>query len=514
MSAMAIDPIFIALGDVAGVRGAGGESIADGRRPRAARRRSARSPRVDYDASATLKSRALRAAFERFRRREWRHAIGAGRCSFESFIERERLVARRLRAVPRAAPASTADATGSTGTTALRDRQPDALRRRARRGSNGEILYHAWLQWLADEQWQRARARGRAGCASSAIFLSWSAATAPTSGRGSRSSGSTPRSARRPTRSPRPARTGGFPPYRWDVIAAGGYEWLRQRARRCAELYDGFRVDHLVGFFRTYVPRARRRAAFVPPDEPSQIAQGERLLRRPRRIGARSSPRISAACRTSCASRWRASRVPGYKVLRWEREWDVEGKPFRDPASYPPSRWPPPAPTTPRRWPDGGTRRPGRAARGGRMAGASRGRLRSRAPPFDDRLRDALLRTLFAAGSNLVVVPVQDIFGWRDRINTPAVVDDINWRGGCRGRSDELAAEPMPRGARGLHSRALNRLRALPAIRFLAMSDTAFRCRARAARSSRARDRPVAFRSRDRLSVLAGARASSSTSIR
>ena len=27
--------------------------------------------------------------------------------------------------------------------------------------------------------------------------------------------------------------------------------------------------------------------------------------------------------------------IPGYKVLRWEREWDVDGKPFKDPAAYP-----------------------------------------------------------------------------------------------------------------------------------------------------------------------------------
>ena len=28
-------------------------------------------------------------------------------------------------------------------------------------------------------------------------------------------------------------------------------EWLRERARRAAELYSGYRVDHLVGFYRT-----------------------------------------------------------------------------------------------------------------------------------------------------------------------------------------------------------------------------------------------------------------------
>ena len=27
--------------------------------------------------------------------------------------------------------------------------------------------------------------------------------------------------------------------------------------------------------------------------------------------------------------------LPGLKVVRWEREWEVEDHPFRDPASYP-----------------------------------------------------------------------------------------------------------------------------------------------------------------------------------
>ena len=65
--------------------------------------------------------------------------------------------------------------------------------------------------------------------------------------------------------------------------------------------------------------------------------------------------------------------------------------------------------------------------------------------PFDDRLRDALLHTLFAAGSNLVVVPVQDIFGSRDRINTPAVVDDVNWRWRMAWAVDQLCDDPVPR---------------------------------------------------------------------
>ena len=47
--------------------------------------------------------------------------------------------------------------------------------------------------------------------------------------------------------------------------------------------------------------------------------------------------------------------------------------------------------------------------------------------PFDARLRDALLVTIYRAGANLVLLPLQDIFGWRDRINVPGTVGSDNW---------------------------------------------------------------------------------------
>jgi 4-alpha-glucanotransferase len=42
-------------------------------------------------------------------------------------------------------------------------------------------------------------------------------------------------------------------------------------------------------------------------------------------------------------------------------------------------------------------------------------------------IHTALLEAVYASRSELVIVPVQDVFGWADRINTPAVVDDVNW---------------------------------------------------------------------------------------
>ena len=39
----------------------------------------------------------------------------------------------------------------------------------------------------------------------------------------------------------------------------------------------------------------------------------------------------------------------------------------------------------------------------------------------------ALLQRLYEAGSLLTILPIQDLFGWPDRINTPATTDGHNW---------------------------------------------------------------------------------------
>jgi 4-alpha-glucanotransferase len=57
-------------------------------------------------------------------------------------------------------------------------------------------------------------------------------------------------------------------------------------------------------------------------------------------------------------------------------------------------------------------------------------------------VRDALLDALFASGSDLLVLPVQDVFGWTDRINVPALIDDSNWTWRLPWPVDRLDAQP------------------------------------------------------------------------
>ena len=120
--------------------------------------------------------------------------------------------------------------------------------------------------------------------------------------------------------------------------------------------------------------------------------------------------------------------VPGCKVLRWERAWHDPGEPFIDPRRYPAVS----AAMTGTHdtvtlavWWD-------TAARDERSAFLALPALRDAGvarpdAPWHDALRDAVLSMMLQSGSTELLFPVQDLFGWRDRINTPATVGDRNW---------------------------------------------------------------------------------------
>jgi 4-alpha-glucanotransferase len=49
---------------------------------------------------------------------------------------------------------------------------------------------------------------------------------------------------------------------------------------------------------------------------------------------------------------------------------------------------------------------------------------------------------MFNAGSNLVLLPIQDAFGWRDRINLPASISETNWTYTLPWPVDRMLSEP------------------------------------------------------------------------
>jgi hypothetical protein len=63
----------------------------------------------------------------------------------------------------------------------------------------------------------------------------------------------------------------------------------------------------------------------------------------------------------------------------------------------------------------------------------------------------ALLETLFASGANLLILPIQDAFGWSDRINQPATVGDHNWTWRLPWPTSISRGAPVDRPARSLN---------------------------------------------------------------
>ncbi len=442
-SAMAIDPIFIRVTAVPEFAGIGGEVTlppADRARLDEARR----SSRVEYQAIRRLKDAAFAVSFERFREEEWRRDT-ARALSLRAYIASQawwlddyalfRAIQRREQGRP-----------WTEWPEPLRRRDPDALER-VRQEIWADVLYHQYCSgWPTRSGERRAPLPRQTASGCSAIFRSWWTATVPTYGPGRTSSISTCRSAHRPMRSARPVRTGAcrrIDGPRPKPTTSAGCVIARGEP---AILYDGYRVDHVVGFYRTYAwPHDGREPFFAPGEEEPQLALGERVLA----VLREPSVEIIAEDLGSVPDFVRASLVrlgvPGFRVFRWERSWQGKGQPFRDPLEYPAlsvaasgthdtepmaTWWERASPDERSKvnelptiqWLTGG-------------AGLTIG-------PYDHIVRDVLLEALFASRSDLFLTVVQDVFGWHDRINEPATVNDRNWTFRLPWPSDRLNEVP------------------------------------------------------------------------
>ena len=250
MTAMALDPIYISMANVPDFAGLGGELALDGAEQaeiERLRQVAAHRLRVDPAAqghdgcgarsivsSGSKSSRGsprARASTHLSPREAWWLDDYALFRSLHAMHE-ERAVDRLARAAgARRAPARLRDARGSL-----------AL----------EITYRTYLQWIAAEQWAEAKR------------LSWPvrvfgdlpfmiSADSPDVWARQHEFRFDATIGVPPDAFSETGQDWGLPPWRADVMAANGFTWMRARARRYGDLYDGFRIDHLVGLYRTYV---------------------------------------------------------------------------------------------------------------------------------------------------------------------------------------------------------------------------------------------------------------------
>ncbi len=257
----------------------------------------------------------MRASFERFLNNDWRFDTGSA-ADLRAYIAAESWWLDEY-SVYRAVRADCGERPWPEWPVELRDREPTAMAR-VRERLAAEILFYEYVQWVASRQWQTIRARTEGieilGDFPFMVTLDSADVWSRRQDFLLEASVGTPPDAFSET-----GQEWGLPPYNWDGARANDFAWLRMRARRQASLYDGFRVDHLVGFYRTYVrPPDGRPPFFMPSDESAQTELGETVMRIVVDTGADVSVEdlgtVPAFVRESIAR----LGLPGYKVLRWE----------------------------------------------------------------------------------------------------------------------------------------------------------------------------------------------------
>ncbi len=226
----------------------------------------------------------------------------------------------------------------------------------------------------------------------------------------------------------------GLPMPDWERMRARNFDFLRMRIRHARQLYDVLRIDHVVGLFRAYgYPVGDEIGGeFDPATEAAQRAQGEEIMRivleeaGPMQIVAEDLGVIPKFVRETLAT----LAIPGYKVMRWEKQKSAGANTdqrFVNPADYPLVslattgthdtdtlvEWWATISEDERRRLIGGL---GLAAH----ADCSRAKL-------DEPILDAILERVCASPAQLVVTPIQDLFGWDGRINFPGTISYANW---------------------------------------------------------------------------------------
>ena len=439
LTAFGLDPIYVDVDAVEDLDPAAIES-ALGPDGAASLQRVRAASHVDYPAVRVLKDRALRAAFARFYEREWSRESPRAR-KLAEFVQSERawLDDLALYVTLRVSRSGWGWTTWPEGERDRSDRVLSELRARDAR----RILEVAYGQWTLLGQWDTARARMRelgvelmgdlpfVVCGESADVWSHASQFQVHMSLGAP-----------PDAYSADGQDWGLPPYDWLAMEADDLAWVRARTRHAARLYDRFRLDHVVGYFRQWVKRRDHgdRGRFDPEGRDAQWSRGRRVLGaildelsranhvEPPRALAEDLGVIPPFVRDSL----RELGMPGYRVLPWEK--DDAG--FRDPRSFPADSivslsthdtapivsW----------W--GELPEWDRAAIGAR-AGVD--------PSMDERARTlALLRDLYGSSSSLALVLAQELLGLPERINTPATVGQDNWSWRLPRPIEDLEADP------------------------------------------------------------------------
>jgi 4-alpha-glucanotransferase len=424
-TAFAIDPAYLGLMECEDFVAAGGlASLSQQDRDLLDQLRA--SPDVEWARLRPLKERAMRLAFEHFRTKEWsKHTQRAKQLRAFEHENQTWLDDFALFWVLH----ETYQTHWKDWPAELAARQPDALKA-IRHTHAKSLLYVAWQQWQLDEQWRKARAHAaKLGVELMGDLPFVMAEDSADVWRDRHFFRPGMRVGVPPDALCADGQDWGLPLYNWAELEKTGFSWMHQRAARAGRMFGLYRVDHVIGLYRTYYRSADgRKSGFSPADEEDQIRLGETLLSLMGMYGevvAEDLGLLPEFLRPSLSR----LQLPGYRVFRWEKEeiWRDGHKQVlvRDPATWP--KISVAASGTHDTecqsvWYDGlspDERRDFLRVPGLGHLDPSQG--------FNEEARDALLQVIYGAASELCLLPFQDLLGHREQVNVPGKVSDKNW---------------------------------------------------------------------------------------
>ena len=305
----------------------------------------------------------------------------------------------------------------------LRTRQPDAITR-ARKYFASEMRYHQFVQWLFSLQWKALRDY----CASKGIHLIgdvplfvshhsadvWAhpelfkldAAGTPTVVAG------VP-----PDYFSETGQVWGVPVFRWEALQAQNYRWWIERLKTAFERFDVNRLDHFIGFVRTFEVPADAKTAENGQYLPGGGASFFEAVREALGLLPLIADDLGATTPEVVALRDQL-QIPGTRVLQFEFDANLETN------SGPPEQHPVNSVVYTGTHDNDTT-----AGWYQKLPSAQCKALKSQLGVNDGEIVWAVIREALASEADTAIVPAQDLLGLgsEERMNFPGIAKG-NWR--------------------------------------------------------------------------------------
>ena len=304
----------------------------------------------------------------------------------------------------------------------LRTRQPDAMLRAQKRFAD-DIRYHEFVQWQFSLQWKELKtystAKGIWLIGDIPLFVAHQSADVwahPELFKLNAAGNPTVIAGVPPDYFSKTGQLWGLPVYRWDALQAQNYRWWIERLRMAFTRFDVNRLDHFIGFVRTYEVSAQAKTALKGKYLPGGGAAFFKAIREA--FGSLAFIADDLGDTTpEVVALLDQFQIPGTRVLQFEFGSELQNN------SNPPA--PHPLETvvytgthdndTTAGWYE-------------QLPGTQREALQKKLKATDQEIVWAMIRAALASLANTAIIPAQDLLelGSEARMNLPGIAKG-NW---------------------------------------------------------------------------------------